>query len=572
MVKDVLGREFPGASARRRRGDEVVSAEDPLADVAQERERDEVETHAMQFQNPRLARGNLRHKAFPEVLSQLSRWKESGALMLRHERTKKMIYFKDGTPIFVKSNLLSECLGRILVREKMISEQECETSLAKLEEAKAKGEARQQGTVLIEMGCISPHNLVYGLQLQLEAKLFEIFGWRDGEFQFNPKIEIPAQEIHLEMSLSTMIYEGVRRKFRTQQIKDLLTPFDDAVLMVHDDPLYRFRDIALEADERALVAKIDGRRTLNELVAMNLVDEKRARQLIYALLSAEMIQPKVGGQGARKKPPRPPSATPPPLKRKKASPVVGDVARGELSPQTLANLDVPQLRKRLSGRMKTIRKQNAFEILGVSRSASSQEIKRAYLALAKELHPDHLPRNAPSDAKALAEQIQHQLSTAFEALSDKSGREQYAESLTVTPKSGGDEVGRILTAEGAFRQGEQALARSAFADAAESFQKAVALYPDEGEFHAHLGWAKFNAAQTDEDKRAAEDDLLRGVAQSPRRYLCHLFLARVLRALGREAEAVERFESALVCNPDSTEAAEALSLIRKSQRKASPSS
>lgn len=577
LVKDIFGgrpsSKDAGATKRRSAGRQTLPEDDPLADPSQLRERDEVESQAKAFGGRRLARGNLRHKAFPEVLSQLYRWNETGALMLRKDRTKKIIYLKEGTPIFVKSNLLSECFGRVLVKEKMITEEECETSLQKMNAAKAKGEKRQQGTILIEMGCISPHNLVYGLQLQLEAKLFEIFGWADGEFQFNPKVEIPAQEIQLEMSLATMVYEGVRRKFSAKQIGDLLGPFESAYFQVHEDPLYRFQDIALEADERKFAAKIDGRKTLTQLAGLGILEEERARQLLYALMACEMIQPKaraerkrdplkIAGTGAGARG----AKTPPPLRKKKANSMVGEATRSQLQSHSLADLSVPDLRKRLSGRMKAIRKQNAFEILGVSTEADANEIRRAYMALSRELHPDQMRESAPADAKALAEQIQHQLSNAYETLSDKEAREAYEASLTVAPKAGGDDVGRILSAEGHFRKGETALAAEDYDRAADAFQKAVDLYPEEGEFFAHLGWAKFRRASSQSEREEAEEAMREGIERNPRHHLCHLFLARALREMDREAEAVERFESALLCHPDCTEAAEALSLIRNRQR------
>lgn len=577
LVRDIFGgrpsTEGASRGPRRSPAQKTLTEDDPLADPSQLRERDEVESQAKAFRGRRLARGNLRHKAFPEVLSQLYRWNETGALMLRKDRTKKIIYLKEGTPIFVKSNLLSECFGRVLVREKMITEEECEASLQKMNAAKAKGERRQQGTVLIEMGCISPHNLVYGLQLQLEAKLFEIFGWGDGEFQFNPKVEIPAQEVQLEMSLATMVYEGVRRKFSAKQIGDLLGPFESAYLQVHEDPLYRFQDIALEADERKFVSKIDGRKTLAQLAELGILEDERARQLLYALMACEMIQPKaraerkrdplkIAGHGGASRA----AKTPPPLRKKKSTSVVGEAPSGRLQPQALADLSVPELRKRLSGRMKAIRKQNAFEILGVSQEADANEIRRAYMALSRELHPDQMRESAPADARALAEQIQQQLTSAYETLSDKERRKDYEASLTVARRAGGDDVGRILSAEGHFRKGENALAAADFERAADAFQKAVDLYPEEGEFFAHLGWAKFRRAESDAERLDAENDMRAGIERNPRHYLCHLFLARALREMDREAEAVERFESALLCHPDCTEAAEALSLIRNRQR------
>ena len=124
----------------------------------------------------------LRRPGLPRLLADLHRRRSTGGLLLRRDKVKKIVFFRGGVPESVKSNRLSECLGRVMVRERMISEADCEESLKRM-----KTSGRQQGTVLIEMGCISPHNLRYALELQLRLKLLEVFGWTRGEYQFNPE-------------------------------------------------------------------------------------------------------------------------------------------------------------------------------------------------------------------------------------------------------------------------------------------------------------------------------------------------------------------------------------------------
>ena len=50
-----------------------------------------------------------------------------------------------------------------------------------------KASKKRQGELLVEMGALSPYNLSRALVLQMEAKLLEVFAWREGRFAFIPK-------------------------------------------------------------------------------------------------------------------------------------------------------------------------------------------------------------------------------------------------------------------------------------------------------------------------------------------------------------------------------------------------
>ena len=586
----------PGAKASdvrpsTRHGEGMV--DDPLADFDKRIEKDPGENAGTNFPAERTVRGNLKHKRFPEVLAQLYRWKATGALLLRRGRLKKIVYLKDGYPIFVKSNLLSECLGRILVRDKMITEDECEKSLETLKTSPAK----QQGTVLIELGALSPHNLVFALQLQLEQKLFDVFGWADGDYHFNAKIEIPTQIINLDMSLATLVSEGVRRKFTDEQVNDLLEPFFDLYLGLHPEPIHRFQEVPLEVDERTLVALIDGRRTMREVIEKSGLPTKAAKKLVYSLFAAEMIQPATRPaktplalepalasaaasaaaaaaaaaaalSTAAKSTPS--SAAPPPLPKRKidnAKPppirkaAVPFQAEPALMPGTLFEAStVEELRSRLIERARLLKRQNHFEALGVSTRAGLDEIQRAYVALGRELHPDRLRRSTdgplPADIRALGEQIHHQLTTAVETLSDERRRHEYVVRIDHVQKNAvSEDLARLLSAETRFRSGESELENSRWDEAAKCFEQACALYPDEGEFQAALAWALY---QRSPDDGVVQVDVIarlqRATEAAPRHDKSWLWLGKVLQRSGRPGEALKQFERALHCNPDNRDA------------------
>ena len=164
-------------------------------------------------------RGNLKNVPFTQILAGLYRERGQGGLFLLRNKIKKIVYFKDGQPMYIKSNVLSECLGRVLVSQRMITNEECDESVRLMKEGR-----RQQGAVLMEMRLISPHNLHFGLEQQLQHKLFDVFHWPDGEYEYRDNFQLPDDTIALDMANAQIILEGLRRSGAEPRLRTLLPP------------------------------------------------------------------------------------------------------------------------------------------------------------------------------------------------------------------------------------------------------------------------------------------------------------------------------------------------------------
>src|SRR5260370_42603232 len=153
-------------------------------------------------------RGDVMEQPFAELLAELDRSKSTGALLLRRSKIKKIVYFREGTPHSIKSNLLSECLGRVLVRERFISEAEYKESLKRM-----MASGQRQGAVVVEMGCISPQNLQYALGLQMRAKPVELLSWKFGDYQLNSEAPLPPEGGCLKITITSLLYEDAHLCF-----------------------------------------------------------------------------------------------------------------------------------------------------------------------------------------------------------------------------------------------------------------------------------------------------------------------------------------------------------------------
>lgn len=230
-------------------------------------------------------KGDLAEVPFATLLGRLYRARASGALMLRKSSVKKIVYLTEGIPVFVKSNLLSECLGRIMVQERLISQEECDESLER-----KKSEKKQQGRILVEMGSISQHNLEFALELQMQIKLYDPFSWLEGRYQFTPQAGYSGTQVALAMAPTAMIYEGANRAMSSDRIARELAAISAEKIAPSGDPTFRYQALQLDPRAAGLLDRIDGTRTVGELLDTADFDRADAALLIYALYCSGLLR------------------------------------------------------------------------------------------------------------------------------------------------------------------------------------------------------------------------------------------------------------------------------------------
>ena len=466
----------------------------------------------------------------PLQLQQLYREKVTGLLHLKRGDAKKIIYIKKGYPVFARSNVLSECLGRMLVKEGVITQVDCDQSVERSKES-----GRLQGTVLIEMGLLTPQEVQEALIRQVTNKLLSTFAWRSGTCQFVACPDFKRNVTQIKLTPAALIMEGINRHWTAKQLDDFLYPFSEDYLKQTSNPLYRFQDIQLSKRGAAIFNGCSGVKTLDQILAQYPLAKREVQKVLAALMISEMIER---------------STTP-------EEGVVEDVPAANS-----AEFVDEKLRRKILDDYKRIMDSDYFEALGLGRQCGPGAARKAYYRLAKEYHPDRfLGSGLSSEMSSKINEMFQYITQAYTVLSDHDSCASYLDELVNGPRKSID-INQVIEAETCYQEGRALLKVRRFAAAAKSLQRAIELSPEESEYMTYFALALFKSNPEDaENQRQAMEVLLASREINPSFDLTHLYLGQVYQARGRERQAEKSFEMAVQANPDCTEALRELRLI-----------
>ncbi|MHA1568708.1 MAG: DUF4388 domain-containing protein, partial [Alphaproteobacteria bacterium] len=229
--------------------------------------------------------GNLIDTPFPRLLFFLHKFKRTGALRVVHEHISKVIYLRRGNPVFVTSNLSNESLGRFMVQRGMISAEDYNSSLERM-----LATGKQQGSVLLEMGVITPHQLYEGLEAQVKEKILRIFAWESGEYEFRPGMFDIDESMQLNIPALKVIFEGLKRFYTLSRLERYFNEYKNQRLVRVPGSMLEDGTILFRPAEAKFVKLIDGDHTVGKIIARSNLSLTETFQVLYFLLLTDVIR------------------------------------------------------------------------------------------------------------------------------------------------------------------------------------------------------------------------------------------------------------------------------------------
>ncbi len=232
-----------------------------------------------------LFQGELGVHPVPRLLNHLYDQEQTGRLALAQEGISKAVFLVQGIPAYVESTLRDETLGRYLVKQGKISEEDFEKSLELM-----MSENLQQGAALVKLGKLKPKELYQVMKSQTLHKISTAFSFQEGQYRFYSETEFLSRITRFEFAFHHLLKDGVYHYFPEESLDRELNLLGTRPLDGLENYRQRLELFKLTDPELEFSKAIDGSKTLADLINLEPA-YPFARKLIYLFALCGLIGP-----------------------------------------------------------------------------------------------------------------------------------------------------------------------------------------------------------------------------------------------------------------------------------------
>ncbi|HEY1100420.1 MAG TPA: tetratricopeptide repeat protein, partial [Myxococcota bacterium] len=230
------------------------------------------------------------------------------------------------------------------------------------------------------------------------------------------------------------------------------------------------------------------------------------------------------------------------------------------------------LKQQLVGAAQAMATQNHYAFIGVRQGADDGAIRNAYVALARDYHPDRIQGSkliGDPEVVAAVDVLFKRLNDANKAIGNVEARARYDRELALQESSSSVPTSatpgrqrRPVEARNAYAMAETFFKRKDFKQAEVHYRQAISFDGEEPMLQVALAWCLFLNPELPEETRIGEarrrlDDLVKKTKNGDAYYK----LGRVLREAGEEAAAIKCFENAVKLSPGHIDAQREVRLV-----------
>lgn len=336
--------------------------------------------------------GQLGEKLVPDLIREIAQKNSSGLLRLSRGKAIKAVFFESGAPTFAISNLSNEQLDFKLMKEELVIVEQVERA------KELAGKAHRLGPALVEMGVLEAGQMRKLVSEQVMEIIISVFEWTQGDYSFDERIRT-AHEVTLGLTAAEALLQGARNAAEIPQFAYALVPQDAVVLRSKANGLRADTGILIPL-ESYILSRIDSPTAVSEVGALSGLGDADAHRAVCALVAVGFLKL---------------------LDRDKED--------EDQSAASEADDSLERLREEVVRKLHFSTSADYYDLLGVTRHATTAEIKAAYYHLAKKYHPDRYHQRDSGDLRNKLEALFASITHAYDTLSQPAQRAGYDEKI-----------------------------------------------------------------------------------------------------------------------------------------------
>jgi len=241
------------------------------------------------------------------MLNGIVQGERTGTLEVTSTDVTSLLFFSKGTLVFAEQGTLGETLGRRLLREGQLTQEQYAAVIQQMTTGLIESEQMRFGEVVVALGYLEPEEVHEALGAQVRRKLFCCFQWARVGLGWDPSPEPIRSVAHWPTPVLPVVLEGMRQYWTLPQTLPTLGPNGERYPVLTESREDLMREFVLTPDEARFLRHVDGRTTVNELrEARGLGRLQRSRLLAGLILTGAV---RLGNRALDPTDPPPPSGS-----------------------------------------------------------------------------------------------------------------------------------------------------------------------------------------------------------------------------------------------------------------------
>jgi len=210
----------------------------------------------------------------------------TGALLFKKGAVQKEVFFRDGRPRLIFSNIRHELLGEFLVQRGLVTREQVDKAMLE-----GRDVGYRLGDAVVAQGLVQAHVLA---QLQLEQfsdRFLDLFKWERGWFGVFERAEPPLETVSYDLDPMPVFAQASRTVLSTEEIESYLASYSGMKLTRVSNSKASVKDLRLQPRETRIVNMIESNPTVDGLAsAAPGISKETVVRVIFLLIQTEIYK------------------------------------------------------------------------------------------------------------------------------------------------------------------------------------------------------------------------------------------------------------------------------------------